>query len=211
MADRWKRQTMMHDKANTTRSVHRTVDYLTRDRKRTVLAIAMVAVMAVMWIRVLTGRKPQSAAASNPTLPAETQEETPVQMCFQDLPIIPGRNDCINWDFFTVQDWKRFRKNSQVVVTSTDTEVHAVVPDQIQEVVAKVAERLNLEAVLLTKEKPRVFVNNDFFFVGDTISLKEGTDTYAFEVVRIEADAVLVRCRERQLKLKVAQSNDVEK
>ncbi|MHC4520402.1 MAG: hypothetical protein ACYTAS_17585 [Planctomycetota bacterium] len=175
------------------------------------LAIAMVAVMAVMWFRVLIGRKPQSAAASNPALPAETQEKTPVQVCFQELPIIPGRNDCINRDFFAVQDWKRFRKNSHVVVTSTDTEVHAVVPDQIQEVVAKVAERLNLEAVLLTGEKPRAFVNNVFFFVGDTITLKEGTDTYEFEVVRIEADAVLVRCRERQLTLKVAQSNDVNK
>ena len=201
---------MMRSNANTARSVHHTVGYLARDRKKTVVAIALVAIMGIMWFRVLTGRKPRSAAAAQPSQQAATLQTPPVKVSFLDLPTIPGRNDCINHDFFTVPNWKRFHKNTQVVVPSTDPEVQPIVPDQNQEVIAKVAERLHLEAVLLTDRYPKAFINNDFYIVGGTISLREGKATYVFEVVRIEVDAVLVRCREYQLTLKVAQSNDVK-
>ena len=83
-------------------------------------------------------------------------------------------------------------------------------PDRTQEVIIRVAQKLKLEAVLWS-ENPQIFANDQFWQVGDTIKLKEGTDSYEFEVVRIEADSVLVRCRERELTLKLAQSNDVGK
>jgi hypothetical protein len=75
-------------------------------------------------------------------------------------------------------------------------------------VIARVAQRLKLEAVL-ESGKPQIFANNKLLYVGDTLALKNGTDTYVFEVVQIEADSVLVRCREQELTLKLAQSTDV--
>jgi len=183
--------------------------YLAQDRKKTVAAVALVAVMALMWFRVLLGRRPESADASQRQEQAATQDDRSLSVRFHDLPIISGRNDRINRDFFAVQDWKRFRKSSHVVIANTNAKV-PVATDRTQEAVARVAERLNLEAVLLT-EDPQVFVNNQLMRVGETLSVEEGTETYDFEVVRIEADSVLVRCRERQLTLKVAQSNDLKK
>ena len=60
-------------------------------------------------------------------------------------------------------------------------------------------------------DSPRVSINDQLLRAGETLKLKDGTDTYEFEVVQIEADSVLVRCRERDLTLKLAQSNDVSK
>ena len=199
---------MMPNKMSTARSANRAVSYLAADRKKTVVAIALVAIMAIMWFRVLTGRKPPSAVASEASQNAQEQNKASVEVRFHDLPIIPGRNDHINRDFFAVQDWDGFSRDSNEDMTGTDPEVHVVAPDRTQEVVARVAQRLKLEAVLLT-ENPQAFVNDQFMHVGDTLRLKDGTDTYVFEVVRIEADAVLVRCKERQLTLRIAQSNDV--
>ena len=200
----------MHDSANKVRSVHRTVGYLAQDRKKTVAAIALIAIMAVMWSRVLLGRKPESADASASRNKAATQEDYHAAIRFQELPIIPGRNDRINRDFFAVEDWKRFRKSSHVVIAGGDARTPVVSSDRTREAVARVAERLNLEAVLLTKN-PQVFVNNQLMNEGDTLSVEEGAETYDFEIVHIEADSVLVRCRERQLTLQVAQSNDGKK
>jgi len=200
----------MHRKKRTTRSANRTMNYLAAGGKKTVLAIGLVAIMAIMWFRVLTGRKPQSAAASNPLQNAQEQDRSPVQVRFHDLPIILGRNDRIDQNFFAVQDWNGFSRNSNNEDASTDPEVHVVAPDRTREVIARVAQRLKLGAVLWS-ENPQIFANDQLLHVGDTIKLEEGTDTYKFEVVQIEADSVLVRCRERELTLRLAQSNDVSK
>ena len=201
---------MMHRNMRTVRSANRAANYLAAGGKKTVLAIGLITIMAIMWFRVLTGRQPQSAAASSPLLNAQEQDQSPVQVRFHNLPIIPGRNDRIGRNFFTVQNWNGFSRDSNIEDASTDPEVHVVAPDQTQEVIARVAKKLKLEAVLWS-ENPQIFANDRLLYVGNTIKLKEGTDTYEFEVVRIEADAVLVRCRERELTLNLAQSNDVSK
>jgi hypothetical protein len=199
----------MHKKKRTTRSANRTMNYLAAGGKKTVLAIGLVVIMAIMWFRVLTGHKPQSAA-SKPLLNSPEQDQSPVQVRFHNLPIIQGRNDRIDQNFFTVQDWNGFSRDANKENAGTDPEVHVVAPDRTQEVIARVAQRLKLGAVLWS-ENPQIFANDQFYQVGDTIKLQEGADTYKFEVVQIEADSVLVRCRERELTLNLAQSNDVSK
>lgn len=197
----------MRNRIRTAHSANRAVNYLAAGGKKTVLAIGLVAIMAIMWFRVLTGRGPQSATAKPPQ-DIQQLDGTPVQVSFHSLPVIPGRNDRIQRNFFTVADWNGFSRETNSETTSMDSEVHVATPDRIREVIARVAQRLKLEAVLWS-EDPQIFINDTLLKVGGTLSLKDGADTYVFEVVRIEADTVLVRCRERELALKLAQSNDV--
>jgi len=198
----------MHRTSRTIRSHKRPARYLAGGNKKTVLAAGLVVIMAIMWFRVLTGRKPNPAAASDPMLNAPQQKEPAVTVRFHPLPIIPGRNDRIDRDFFAASDWSGFAKNTRGTGTGTDPEVPVVTPDRTREVITKVAQKLKLEAVLWS-ENPQIFVNDQLLVVGGTIKLTEGTETYEFEVVRIEADSVFVRCRERELALNLAQSNDV--
>ena len=184
------------------------MNYMAADRKKTVMAVVLVAIMGVMWFRVLTQRKPGAAGAATDDALTQGQSEPQINVRFHELPYIPGRNDRIGRDFFSVREWDGFPGDSDQESTSTDPEVHVTTTDPTQEVVARVAQGLTVEAVLWS-EDPKAFINDQLFQVGDSITLEDSAESYEFEVVRIEANAVLVRCRERQLTLKLAQSNDV--
>jgi len=199
---------MMRRRVHPSRSGNRATSYLAADRKKMAVAIGLIAIMGIMWFRVLTGRKPQSAAAAKPPEAPQKETKTAVKLRFHDLPTIPGRNDQINRNFFTVENWDGFSRESSKHAASTGSEVQVVTPNRTQEVIVRVAQKIRLEAVLWS-ENPQIFANDRLLRVGDTLELKEGTGTYVFEVIQIEADSVLVRCREQELTLKLAQSTDV--
>ncbi|MBN1359920.1 MAG: hypothetical protein JW993_04980 [Sedimentisphaerales bacterium] len=182
------------------------MEHVVADRKKSILAAGLVAIMAIMWVRVLTGQKPKPGAAASVQPPAAQGAELPsVKLRFLELPRIEGRNDCIRRDFFSAQALTGFRRDSTPHSTSTDTEVRTGTSQQNQEVVARVAQKLRVEAVL---EGPRAFIDDRLVGVGETLTVKEGTATYVFEVVRIHDDSVLVRCKGQEVTLKLASTRD---
>lgn len=184
----------------------RVLDHLMADRKKAALAAGLVAIMVIMWVRMLTGKKPGAAGAAPEQPPAAQSTQTPpVKLRFVELPVIEGRHDRIRRDFFSADTRAGFRRDSTPLDTGTDTEVHIGPGQQVQEVVARAAQRLRLEAVL---EGPRAFINDRLVGVGETLSVKDGTTTCTFEVVRIQEDAVLVRCNGNEMTLKLAPTRD---
>jgi len=185
--------------------------YLAADRKKTVVAVCLFAIMSLMWIRVLTGKKPSStgAAPASPG-PQAAPQQSNLNVRFVALPKVLGRNDYINRDFFAARDWDVFRQSSRGQNANTGTEVHVVSSSHAQEVAIRVAQKLRLEAVLWS-ENPQAFVNDELLAVGDKLAATDGSDTCEFEVLRIDEDAVLIGCRGTQLTLKLAQYLDVRK
>jgi len=185
--------------------------HVAADRKKTIVAVLLFAIMAFMWLRVLTGRKPRSAGAA----PAPQQQPQAGQganrnIRFVALPKISGRNDYINRDFFAARDWEAFRPDARGQYQTTDTEVHVVSSNHAQEVAIRVAQKLRLEAVAWS-EDPQALVNDELLSVGDTLTATDGSQTCKFEVLRIYEDAVLIGCNGTQLTLKLAQYLDVRK
>lgn len=192
------------------RSTSRTMDFVI-DEKRKVLACALILVMVFMWIRVLTGRKPGSAAgASAPTQAQPATPQAAARLTRVEVPRIPGRNDSVHKDSFRMQDRAYFRQLAAVPNTGTDTEVPVVSSNRDQEVVQQVARTLKLEAVLRS-QTPRAFVNDRLLGTGDKFVVEHGAGSFEFEVLRIDDDAVLVECNGMQLTLKLAQYVDVRK
>ena len=181
------------------------------DSRKTVLACSLVAVMAVMWVRVLIGHKPSSAGAA----PAQTQaakterSERTARVQMVEVSRIPGRNDSIDRDCFDMQGRTQFQKSVAVPNTGTDTEVPVVSPNHDEEV-KQVAQTLKLEAVLLN-DAPLAFLNDRLVQAGDTFTVERGTSVFEFEVLRINEDSVLVECNDIQLTLQLAQVVDVRK
>ncbi len=188
----------------------RVVD-LVRDGKKTVAAAALVLVMVLMWVRVLIGHKPKSAAADAPPKPAAPVERAAVVRSRSvELPRIPGRHDAIHQDFFNMQHRACFSQAVVVPDTSTDAEVPVVPPHRDAEVIQQVAATLQLEAVL-RNDRPRAFVNDRLLAVGDTFLVEHSAGLFTFEVLQIRDDAVLVECHDIQLTLKLASSMEVRK
>lgn len=201
---------MGHNRTTSLRSARAVLDHLAGNGKKTVLALALMVFMGLLWIRVLTGQKPRSVvAAPEPTLNERAESETPLKVQFIELPKISGRNDSIYRDFFAIQGRTYFRPND-MPKTGTETEVRVTTPGHAQEVIRRIAERLKLEAVLWS-ENPQAFVNDRLLKVGDTLPVKEGTKTFNFEVLQINQNSVLVGYEGTQLTLKLAQFVEVNK
>lgn len=175
---------------------------LAEDKKRSVTAVCLVAVMVFMWIRVFTKKAPEGAEASLMTGQMEhgNQANERYRVLFIELPKVAGRNDVIVRDFFASDGWQNF-VNGKEREPIDIVEVNAVSSDD-EEVIRKVAEKLKLQAILL-REEPLVFINNTSLRAGEELRIRDGADKYVFEVIEIKENAVVMSCREAEITLKL--------
>ena len=88
---------------NINNGTNRLVNQLASEKKKTVLAVCLIALMAFMWIKVFIKKSPVAADAmllaeqSN----SEKENSTAVKVSFIELPKVIGRNDMIVRDFFS--------------------------------------------------------------------------------------------------------------
>jgi hypothetical protein len=198
---------MRRNARNSGNIANRLFNQLAVQKKKTVLALCLITLMAFMWIRVLTRKAPQAAKAGllAGQMDVETQSEPELKISFIELPQAAGRNDVITRDFFDSDGWQDFvdgqgRKSAGV------EEVDIISKEGDQEVIRRVAEKLNLEAIVLS-ENPQAFINDKLLSVGDTTLIGDGTNRYECEVVEIKENTVVMRCRESKITLKLTQVN----
>jgi hypothetical protein len=174
------------------------------EKKKTVTTTCLVIVMIVMWVRVLTKNTPEVVEAVSPTSVAgvEGPSDTAVKVSFLELPKVAGRNDVITRDFFAADGWRHFvggrRKFADI------EEVNVLTQNGSEEVIRKVAEKLRLEAIVLSKN-PLTCINNKVLSIGDRMLINDGNEKYECEVVAIEENTVVIKCREATITLKLVQ------
>jgi len=181
---------------------------LAAEKKKTVAALCLIVVMAIMWIRVLSNNGPETAEAvlTAEQLNVEDTSTQKLNVSFIKLPQVAGRNDVITRDFFASNDWRQFKGDKKHNLAVIE-EVNVVSKNGNEEVIRKVAEKLKLEAIVVLSNKPRAFINNKVISVGDKVLIRDGTDTYECEVIEIEEkeNIVVIKCREAEVTLKLTQ------
>ena len=197
---------MRQNARNSGNIANRLFNQLAVQKKKTVLALCLITLMAFMWIRVLTRKAPQAAKAGllAGQMDVETQSEPELKISFVELPQAAGRNDVITRDFFASGGWQDFVDSQGR--KSTGEEVDIISKEGDQEVIRRVAEKLNLEAIVLS-ENPQAFINDKLLSVGDKLLIGDGVDKYECEVVEIKENTVVMRCRESRITLKLTQLN----
>jgi hypothetical protein len=148
---------------------------------------------------VLLKKTPQSAGAAGrqeELKPDTSGSNSELKMSFIELPKVAGRNDVLTRDFFAADDWQGFIDGKK--------EVNVVPGNGDEEMVKRIAERLELEAIVLGKN-PQAIINDKLLSVGDKLLVRDGADTYECEVVGIEEKMVLIRCREEEITLELTQ------
>ena len=131
-------------------NVRRTNQLLSRlaaEKKKTVLALGLIALMAFMWVRVLGKKTPATANAAStaPQADLNGQSNSQIQVSFIELPQVPGRNDVMTRDFFDPVGWHGFIKNGEGR-NQAGNEVNHVSTDASGEVITQIAQKLQLEA-----------------------------------------------------------------
>jgi len=183
---------------------NRLFSQLAGEKKKAVIALCLIAVMAVMWVKVLTKEGPQSAEAGFMTeqTDAEEQLSEALKISFVELPEVPGRNDMIGRDFFDAADWQDFKLDQEINSTVDIEEVSATSTDVSEEVVAQLTQLLKLQAIGWGEPR-QAFINDKLLSVGDKMVAGDATETYECEVVEISKSTVLIRCRDVEMVLKL--------
>ena len=198
---------MKQNARNNSRAGNRFFSYLAAEKKKAVLALCLISLMAFMWIKVLTKTSPQAAKAELiAELIMETQSEPALEISFIELPRVAGRNDMVTRDFFASDGWQNFvggRGPKSVAVE----EIDIVSKNDDQEVIRrKVADNLKLEAIV-SSEVPLAFINDKVLRAGDKMLVRDGIESYECEVVEIKENMVIIRCMEAMITLKMTQVN----
>jgi hypothetical protein len=198
---------MRNNAKNRFNSVNRLFSQLAAEKKKAALALCLTTLMAFMWIRTLTRRGPESANAALTVeqVDIDGQTEPELTISFIELPQVAGRNDVITRDIFDSDGWREFvdgegRKSFGV------EEVNIISNNSDEEVIKKVAENLNLEAIV-SSASPLAFINDKVLRVGDKLLVGNGVEKYECEVAEIKENTVVMRCREASITLKLTQVN----
>ena len=177
------------------------IGHLAAEKKKTVMAVCLILLMAFMWVRVFF-RKTTTEEANATTEQTNQQGESKsaLKISYIELPKVTGRNDVIKRDFFSSNDWRNFNGKGKNVVSIE--EVNVVPGDGSEEVIRKVVENIKLEAIVVGDDA-KAFINDKVHSVGDKMLIKDGINEYECEVVAIEENAVVIGCSEAEIKLKL--------
>jgi len=188
----------MKENSKNNNGLGKLVNKLAAEKKKSVIALSLIAIMAFMWIKALSGKAPQAGEAAllaNAVAAVSEQKAEPeLKVFFVELPNVKGRNDMLTRDFF-VAGSQGFGIE-EVNVASGGSE----------EKVRRIAGQLKLEAIDSGKN-PQAFINDVLLKAGDKLSVKDGKSVYECEVVRIEREAVLIRCGDSEITLKIEQAS----
>ncbi len=198
---------MEQNAKNTVNGANRFVSRLAAEKKKTVTALCLIALMIFMWVRVLGKKTPVTAAASQRQENVDQDvlgSNVELKISFIELPKIPGRNDVLTRDFFAADGWRNFNRNEKNPGNKVISE------GGNEEVVRRVAERLKLEAIAIGSDRnPQAFINGKLLSVGDKLLVRYGADKYECEVVGIEENVVVIKCGEAEITLKLTKVIEV--
>ena len=192
---------------NTVNGANRLVGRLAAEKKKTVTALCLIALMVFMWARVLGKKTPVTAAASQRQENVGQDvlgENVELKISFIELPKIPGRNDVLTRDFFAADGWRNFLINEK----NPGNEVSGPKGGN-EEVVRRVAEKLKLEAIGLDGN-PQAFINGKLLSVGDKLLVRNGGNKYECEVVGIEENMVVIKCLELEAEITLKLTKVIE-
>jgi len=183
--------------------VNRVLYQLTADKKKTAIALSLILVMVVMWIKVLVKASPKEARAVSRQVQSISDSQQQTRISYVDLPEVQGRNDILTRDFFAVRNWRNFSSSRGSGFGGGDINIlsdEGVVSKQL-------AKQLQL-GVIEMGDRPQAFINDKLVGVGDILNVINGDDTYECEVVAIEQNEVVMKFGDVKIELKLSQVQD---
>ncbi|NIP24234.1 MAG: hypothetical protein GWN67_02585 [Phycisphaerae bacterium] len=192
----------------TVNGANKLVSRLAAEKKKTVTAVCLIALMILMWARVLGKKSPETADASQRQENVNQDgsgSNVELNVSFIELPKIPGRNDVLTRDFFAANGWRNFNREQE---NYGNKEVSVFSEDGNEDIVRRVAQRLRVEAIV-KDGNPQAFINGKLLSVGDKFLVRNGGVKYECEVVGIEENVVVIKCGQAEIKLKVMKAVEV--
>jgi hypothetical protein len=177
-------------------------------RKKAILAVCLIIVMALMWTRIFVKKdsnaKPAEVTASTVrTVSASVTVKDEPEMTtlkYKKLPMVPGRNDVLTRDIFSSKAWV----NKKGVASNWNSN-----QDMLSDDIRQAGKTLKLEAILMGErgQKAEIFINDKLVPAGSDFPTHYKGRTYRFTVEKITANKVVLKCKDVSIVLKLSEIN----
>ena len=182
---------------------------------KTIAAIVLVAVMALLWGRVLLKGKGGPATANaqglqQQQLPGQQANQPtvhPDRVVTMKLDVLEGRHDVLTSNIFSGANWKEFDLEGNEASVDVSV-VENNLEEKHQANLESLAKRLKLEAVIQgTDGKPyQVFVGDTILTVGSVLTVKEGSEQYELVLQEVKENEALFVWNETSITLKMTET-----
>ena len=190
-------------------SKQRPAGRLAAEKKKIVAAVVLITLMVFMWVKMLTkGATPAGAQVAIAAEAAKmTEQSKSTKITFVDLCEIAGRHDVLKIDFFDSKGFNAFKKDGEGDNLIEIEEIGKGGNGKDAKIL-QLAKGLKLCAIT-PGDNPEAFINDELVSVGGKLFIEQSDEVYEFEVVAIEDDNVVVRCKTVTVIIKMSQSSEL--
>jgi len=180
------------------------INQLAAEKKKVAMALGLVILMTIMWVRVLGKDGPNSANASAnvPTVNTKNPEKTVNEMCFVELSIVAGRNDILTKNVFEVKNWHEFMTGSNVDLNEINKK--SISDGSENDKIKMVSENLRLDAIELGSN-PKAFINGRLLSAGDEFVLRISENVFKCRIKEVAENLVVVNFQGTDISLRLTQ------
>lgn len=177
-----------------------------------ILAVVLIGVMVFLWIRVFLRQGKPAPVSAKPTTskasqPAAASKSMPaVRLTYIPLTVVPGRQDRLARDLFTVPDSAVFPWQQKSVSATEQTSIVTPIEDPWDKQIRPAIERIVVDAIGTDpRGTAQVFIQDRFLLVGDVLPLKQGQKQYELKVKEIHSNSVVLEWRDHSVTLKMSE------
>lgn len=186
---------------------NQTLARLMAEKKKIVIAVVLISVMAIMWVRVLAKKNTASAVVTPfaPQAAAAEEIQPKIKLTYITLPYVTGRNDMLSRDIFAGSKWEGFgaaangaRQSKEIIKSGHE---------QVSDTIEKIGKELKLDAIFSGKN-PQASVSGMLVSPGGKLTVKYEGEKYEFNAVMMSENAVVLECKGVQVKLNMVRPTD---
>lgn len=188
----------------------RIINQLVAEKKKVAMALGLVVLMTIMWVRVIGKGGPDSAKASVnvPAVKVEKPKNIDNEMTFIKLPVVAGRNDVLTKNVFEVKNWQSFMAGSNFDLNQINK--NQLTSNEIENSnIEMVSKNLTLDAIELGSN-PKAFINGQLLSAGDKFALRIGENVFECQIKEVAENLVVVNFNGTDISLRLTQKSRFE-
>lgn len=185
------------------------INQLMAEKKKVVMALGLVVLMTIMWVRVLGKDGPDLANASTNTAGVMAEKSKIVnEIYFVELPIVAGRNDILMKNIFEVKSWQSFLTGSNIDLNEIDKS-ESILDEIGNSKIELVSKNLRLDAIELGNN-PKAFINGQLLSAGDKFALRIDENVFQCQIKEVADNLVVVNFNDTDIPLRLTQKVEFE-
>ena len=183
------------------------------DRKKMIIAAALISLMIFMWARVILSSKAgnNASAAGAETQAAienaQQQNAEEINIDYIELPVVSGRNDKLSRNFFDADNFTAFPLDPDgSYVPGSGSRNNGDSQDQNRNI-DQIVQTIKVDAIIVGDEsgKGEVFIAERLLSNGSTFDVNHKGRIYEFEVMEVFESKVVLKWKDVTVTIKMSQ------